>query len=186
MFIIGLLANQWVSMIFSNEVINYAICYCRSRCKYIPVSSTAASLLLTDLQQHVASSTHLFVTLSLYRNKLCVPGISLLVSSRTNVRDLKAPRYHKIPRRIADFTQQHPKSRATTTTGNQHRRPITTTQRSENKYDKRAVEVYWNNNMPGYIPKIANMSISQILDNIGRLKTKNNPVIPATETVVLC
>ena len=38
-----------------------------------------------------------------------------------------------------------------------------------NKYDKRAVEVYWRTKTPeyklGYIPRIANMSISQMLDS---------------------
>jgi hypothetical protein len=35
----------------------------------------------------------------------------------------------------------------------------------ENQYDKRAVEVYWQGNMLGHIPKAANMNLSQMLDN---------------------
>jgi len=42
----------------------------------------------------------------------------------------------------------------------------------ENKYDKRAVEVYWNNKMLGHIPRVANMSVSQILDNDGKLNAE--------------
>ncbi len=34
-----------------------------------------------------------------------------------------------------------------------------------NKYDKRAVEVYWKGNMLGHIPRLANMGISQMLDD---------------------
>ena len=34
----------------------------------------------------------------------------------------------------------------------------------ENKYDKRAVEVYWNGNMLGHIPRMANRGISQMMD----------------------
>ena len=48
----------------------------------------------------------------------------------------------------------------------------------ENKYDKRAVETYWNNNMPGHIPKMANMSISQILDNCGKLNAEITRLYP--------
>jgi hypothetical protein len=35
----------------------------------------------------------------------------------------------------------------------------------ENQYDKRAVEVYWQGNMLGHIPKAENMSLYQMLDN---------------------
>jgi hypothetical protein len=50
--------------------------------------------------------------------------------------------------------------------------PLQLRRAPENKYDKRAVEVYWNNNMPGHIPKVANMSITQILDNSGKLNAE--------------
>ncbi len=49
---------------------------------------------------------------------------------------------------------------------------------SENKYDKRAVEVYWKGNMLGYIPRMANMSISQMLDDGVGLEGEISLLIP--------
>ncbi len=48
----------------------------------------------------------------------------------------------------------------------------------QNKYDKRAVEVYWKGNMLGYIPGIANMSISQMLDDGVNLEGKISQLKP--------
>ncbi len=52
----------------------------------------------------------------------------------------------------------------------------------ENKYDKRAVEVYWKGNMLGHIPGNGNMGISQMMDRdeclssrITRLSRSDNP-----------
>jgi len=42
----------------------------------------------------------------------------------------------------------------------------------KNKYDQRAVEVYWKGNMPGHIPRIANMGISQMMDRGVHLDSK--------------
>lgn len=52
----------------------------------------------------------------------------------------------------------------------------------KNKYDKRAVEVYWKGNMLGHIPRVANMGVSQMMDRneylhsrITRLTRSDNP-----------
>jgi len=48
----------------------------------------------------------------------------------------------------------------------------------QNKYDKRAVEVYWKGNMLGHIPQMANMSMSQMLDDGVNLEGKISQLIP--------
>jgi len=50
---------------------------------------------------------------------------------------------------------------------------------AENKYDKRAVEVYWQGNMLGHIPKIANMSVSQMMDRNMQLSAHITTLTPA-------
>ncbi len=52
----------------------------------------------------------------------------------------------------------------------------------DNKYDKRAIEVYWKGNMLGHIPGTGNMGISQMIDRgeylssrITRLSHADNP-----------
>ena len=47
-----------------------------------------------------------------------------------------------------------------------------------NKYDKRAVEVYWKGNMLGRIPAVANMGISQMLDEGVRLEGEVSLLVP--------
>ncbi len=48
----------------------------------------------------------------------------------------------------------------------------------ENKYDKCAVEVYWKGNMMGHIPGMANMSISQMLDDGVKLEAEISQLNP--------
>jgi len=42
--------------------------------------------------------------------------------------------------------------------------PLQLRRAPENKYDKRAVEIYWQSNMLGHLPRMANMSVSQMMD----------------------
>jgi len=48
----------------------------------------------------------------------------------------------------------------------------------DKQYDKRIVEVYWKGNMLGYIPRMANISSLQILDDGGKLDVSISQLIP--------
>ena len=56
--------------------------------------------------------------------------------------------------------------------------PLQLRRAPENKYDQRAVEVYWQGNMLGHIPRVANMSVSQILDKGGVLDAEISQLLP--------
>lgn len=59
---------------------------------------------------------------------------------------------------------------------------LTLKREPQNKYDKRAVEVFWQNQKLGYVPRIDNAAVSQLIDRgeklavrISRLKQSTNP-----------
>ncbi|MDX8410908.1 MAG: HIRAN domain-containing protein [Mariprofundaceae bacterium] len=59
---------------------------------------------------------------------------------------------------------------------------LTLVREAENKYDKRAVAVYWHRRKLGYVPRVENAAVAQMLDRgdhlaarIVRLEHSSNP-----------
>lgn len=48
----------------------------------------------------------------------------------------------------------------------------------DNRYDERAVAVYWRNRKPGYLPRVENTAVAYMMDNGERLESVVTEVTP--------